>query len=138
MKKLFCLLLLLSFPAFAADDSSWYSFIFDFIDWVKSIFADVETFFSTSLPGLLTRITASGFEVYMLWKLKAMYYMVMFAYEVAKQISTDLQLSQYLSSAVSGLPSNVQYTLNSWQIPNCINFIMNCFLTRFVMNVMGW
>lgn len=138
MKKLFCLLLFLSFPAFAADDSSWYSFIFDFIDWVKVIFADIEAFFSVSLPGLLTRATASFVEWYVLFQLKAMFYMMTFAYEVAEQIATDLQLSQYLSSAVSGLPSNVQYTLNSWQIPNCINFIMNCFLTRFVMNVMGW
>jgi len=139
-KYIFIGLLFISVPVFAADTdtTSWLSYITDFIDWVKSIFNDVDTFFTVSLPGLLTRVTAWGIEYYVVLKLKAMYSMTVFAYGVAEQIAADLQLSQYLSTAVSGLPSGLKYILNSWQIPNCINFIINCYLTRFVMNILGW
>ena len=132
-------LLFISIPAFAADDyTSWFSFITDFIDWVKDIFTDIDTFITVSVPNMMTRATAWGVEYYVLLKLKAFYAMTVFAYGVAEQIASDLQLSQYLSSAVSGLPSGLKYILNSWGIFNAINFIINCFLTRFVMNILGW
>lgn len=140
IKYIFICLLFISVPVFAADTdtTSWLSFITDFIDWVKSIFNDIDTFFTVSLPALLTRFTAWGIEYYVVLKLKAMYSMTLFAYGVAQQISEDLHLSQYLSSAVSGLPSDLKYLLNSWGIFNAINFVINCFITRFVLNILGW
>ncbi len=139
-KFLFFALLFIAVPSFAADTdtTSWLSFITDSIDWGKGVLNNIDTFFTVSLPNAATRFTAWGIEYYVVLKLKALYAMMTFAYGVAQQISEDLQLSQYLTSAVSGLPSGLKYILNSWGILNAVNFVINCFLTRFVLNILGW
>lgn len=131
------LLLVLIFlvnPAHASDSS----FIAGFIDWVSSIAADVGIFFSEGLPSLIERGMAYAIEWALYLKLQLFLQSVQIAYAIAEQIASDLNLTGYLASAVSGLPSDLKYTLSSWGVPNCINFILHCLLTRFVMNFMGW
>lgn len=137
--KLFVCLLLVSVPAFAADDSShWYGFILDFFNWIKEI---ISNFTATFLDGLINtarRAITFFVEYAVIIKLKIWLSGAEFAYGVAKEISNDLNLSSYLMQAVSALPSDLKYVLNLWGIPNCLNIIMNAYLTKFVMNFMGW
>jgi hypothetical protein len=137
--KLFLFLLLLSAPAFAADDTShWYGFILDFFNWIKDVIAN---FVSTFLDGLLAtlhRALAYFIEWAVVVKLKLWLSGAEFAYGVAQEIADDLNLSGYLMEAVSSLPSDLKYVLNLWGVPNCLNIIMNAYLTKFVMNFMGW
>lgn len=127
-------LLFVVIPAHAEDSS----FITGFIDWVSGIAADVGVFFSESLPALIHRGMAYAIEWAMYIKLQLFLQSAQIAYGIAEQIAADLNLTGYLSSAVSNLPSDLQYALSTWGVPNCINFVLHCLLTRFVMNFMGW
>lgn len=137
--KLFICLLVVSVPALAADDSSsWYSFIFDFIDWLKEIIADFTATFFDGFAALIHRAMA----YFIIYSVKVKLYLYLntleFAYAIAQEISQTLNLFGYLSEALSFLPSDLKYVMNLWGIPNCLNIIMNAYLTRFVMNFMGW
>nr|WP_258312820.1 DUF2523 family protein [Aeromonas salmonicida] len=61
-----------------------------------------------------------------------------FAYLVAKQIATDINISAYLVSSISQMPSGVRWALQELGFANGLNLLINAYITRFVMNIMGW
>ena len=64
--------------------------------------------------------------------------MIKFAYLVAQQIATDINIAAYLSAAISQLPSGVRWGLQELGFANALNLLINVYITRFVMNIMGW
>jgi hypothetical protein len=137
--KLFICLVLFSVPALAADDSShWYSFISDFFDWIKDIIADFTATFFDGIAAFVHRAMAYFIIFAVTIKLYLFINTLEFAYSIAQEISKTLNLFGYLSSALSSLPSDLKYMMNLWGVPNCLNIIMNAYITRFVMNFMGW
>lgn len=137
--KLFVLLLIVSAPALAADSSGhWYDFILQFFDWIKDIVADFTATFFDGIAAFIHRAVAYFIIYSVIVKLYLYLNALEFAYSVAIEISRTLNLFGYLSSALSLLPSDLKYVMNLWGIPNCLNIIMNAYITRFVMNFMGW
>ncbi|MDU4190655.1 MAG: DUF2523 family protein [Aeromonas sp.] len=90
------------------------------------------------VPGLFHRFTAWGIEFYTLCVITAKLEMLKFAYLVAKQITTDINLSGYLLSSLSQLPSGVRWALEKINFVNGLNLIINAYITRFVLNFLGW
>lgn len=133
-KALFILLLCASSPAFASEAG----FFSGFINWFSGIASDIHFFFTDSIPSMMERLTAWGVEYFVYAKLYLLYKSALFCFGVAKVIAADLHLSAYLSSAVSGLPENVKAVATLWGVPDCLNFMIHCWLTRFVMSFMGW
>lgn len=125
------LLVLPSF-AFAADGSS------SFLDYVGQQLNDLHYAITEEVPGIFHRFVAWGVEYYTLAMLTAKLHMIKFAYLVAKQIATDINIAAYLSAAISQLPSGVRWGLQELGFANALNLLINVYITRFVMNIMGW
>ena len=124
-----CLML---FPAIAmADDSS-------FLDYIGNRLNDIHYTVTEEVPGLFHRFTAWGIEFYTLCVITAKLEMLKFAYLVAKQITTDINLSGYLLASISQLPPGVKWALEQLNFVNGLNLIINAYVTRFVLNFMGW
>lgn len=133
MRNLFIMaLLVLPSLAFAADDSS------SFLDYVGQQLNDLHYAITEEVPGIFHRFVAWGVEYYTLAMLTAKLHMIKFAYLVAQQIATDINIAAYLSSAISQLPSGVRWGLQELGFANALNLLINVYITRFVMNIMGW
>jgi len=128
------LILLISIPAHASESG----FITGFIDWFTGSFNELSDFFTKSVPSMIQRALAYFIE----WAVYLKFYLwlgtIKFAYGIAQNIANDLMVFQYLSTAVASLPPDLQFTLNSWNVPNCINLVVNAYITRFVLDFMGW
>ncbi|MGE6185028.1 DUF2523 family protein [Aeromonas media] len=131
MRNILVLCLML-FPAIAmADDSS-------FLDYIGNRLNDIHYTVTEEVPGLFHRFTAWGIEFYTLCVITAKLEMLKFAYLVAKQITTDINLSGYLLTSISQLPPGVKWALEQLNFVNGLNLIINAYVTRFVLNFMGW
>lgn len=128
---IFLSLLLLPSLAMAADDSS-------FLDWIGSRFDSLHYTVTQEVPNMFHRFVAWGVEFYTLCVITAKLQAIEFAYLVAKQIATDINISGYLVSTISQLPSGVRWMLELMGFANIINLIVNAYITRFVLNVLGW
>lgn len=117
--------------AMAADEPS-------FLDYVSERINDVHYTITEEVPGLFHRFAAWGIEFYTLCVITAKLEMIKFAYLVAKQITTDINLSGYLLSSISQLPSPVRWALDLMGFVNGLNLIINAYVTRFVLSIMGW
>lgn len=118
--------------SFAADDSS------SFLDFAGQQLNDLHYAVTEEVPGIFHRFVAWGVEYYTLAMLTAKLHMIKFAYLVAKQIATDINIAAYLSSAITMLPSGVRWALQELGFANALNLLINVYITRFVMNVLGW
>lgn len=125
-------LFILPSVAFAADGSS------SFLDYVGQQLNDLHYAITEEVPGIFHRFVAWGVEYYTLAMLTAKLHMIKFAYLVAQQIATDINIAAYLSAAISQLPSGVRWALQELGFANALNLLINVYITRFVMNVMGW
>lgn len=133
MRNLFIMaLLVLPSLAFAADDSS------SFLDYVGQQLNDLHYAITEEVPGIFHRFVAWGVEYYTLAMLTAKLHMIKFAYLVAQQIACDINIAAYLSAAISQLPSGVRWGLQELGFANALNLLINVYITRFVMNIMGW
>ncbi|HHQ4806777.1 MULTISPECIES: DUF2523 family protein [Aeromonas] len=125
-------LLVLPSVAFAADSSS------SFLDYVGQQLNDLHYAITEEVPGIFHRFVAWGVEYYTLAMLTAKLHMIKFAYLVAKQIATDINISAYLLSSISQMPEGVRWALQELGFANGLNLLINVYITRFVMNIMGW
>ncbi len=73
----------------------------------------------------------------MIFKIESQLFMMVFAWDIAKDIVNQLNISQEIKSALSALPAQTVEHLNFFNIINGINLIINAFMTRFVMRFMG-
>lgn len=125
-------LLVLPSVAFAADSSS------SFLDYVGQQLNDLHYAITEEVPGIFHRFVSWGVEYYTLAMLTAKLHMIKFAYLVAKQIATDINISAYLLSSISQMPEGVRWALQELGFANGLNLLINVYITRFVMNIMGW
>lgn len=124
-------LMLIPSLAMAADEPSFLDYISDKLNGMHYVFTE-------EVPGVFHRFVAWGIEFYTLCVITAKLQMIEFAYLVAKQIATDINISGYLLSSISQLPPSVRWGLEQLGFVNGLNLIVNCYITRFVMNIMGW
>lgn len=73
----------------------------------------------------------------MIFKIESQLFLVTFAWDIAKEILTELNISQEVESALSALPAETVQHLNFFNVINGINLILNAFVTRFVMRFLG-
>lgn len=131
MRNIIMLALLLLPSLVMADDGS-------FLDWFGSRLDSLHYAVTEEVPGIFHRFVAWGIEFYTLCIITVKLQTLEFAYLVAKQIATDINISGYLVSTISQLPSGVRWMLELMGFANIINLIVNAYITRFVLNVLGW
>lgn len=73
----------------------------------------------------------------MIFKIESQLFLMGYAWDVAKEILEQLNISQEIKSALSALPTQTVEHLNFFNIINGINLIINAFMTKFVMRFIG-
>lgn len=107
-------------------DGSIFSAIIDFFvllsDWIgNGIYDFVKEGFAW--------IFAKGIILYIKFKIMVISY----SYGIAKTVVEGLNISDYLTEALSNFPSTILNSIMFFRIPEAINIIMNAFIARFVL-----
>ena len=61
-----------------------------------------------------------------------------FCYNMASGIISSFNVTSTIQGYVSRLPSKMQYCVNELGFVNGISFLLNCWGTRFILNMIGW
>jgi hypothetical protein len=98
---------------------NWFTFI---AEWIST---GIYTFFTSAFAALVEWLTL----VMIKWTI----YATGFAWDVAKVIIQDLQLSQRLDSAWAAVPGDISSALNFFRVPEAVNMLLSSVATRWVL-----
>jgi hypothetical protein len=111
-----------------------------FVDIVNSIVdvrQQIDDFRSSGIYQFFTH----WFSEFLKWWVVAWYkgklQAITFAWDVASEILSSLNLSAVVQSAFSQLDSNVVSIISFFRIPEAINLILSAYVTRQVMTFIG-
>jgi hypothetical protein len=65
-------------------------------------------------------------------------FMLMFSWDVAREILINLQFSDLISSSFNKLPDSVRDILLYLHFDKGLSVITQAFVTRFMLNILGW
>jgi hypothetical protein len=65
-------------------------------------------------------------------------FMLTFSWDVAKQILVNIHFSELMSSSFNALPDNMRSVLLYLHIDKGLAILSQAFVTRFLLNIMGW
>jgi hypothetical protein len=65
-------------------------------------------------------------------------FMLMFSWDVAREILINLQFSELISTSFNNLPASVREILLYLQFDKGLSVITQAFVTRFLLNMFGW
>lgn len=65
-------------------------------------------------------------------------FMLMFSWDVAREILINLQFSDLISSSFNSLPASVRDILLYLHFDKGLSVITQAFATRFILNIFGW
>lgn len=65
-------------------------------------------------------------------------FMLTFSWDVAREILINLQFSDLISQSFNNLPSDVRDILLYLHLDKGLSIITQAFVTRLLLNIMGW
>lgn len=65
-------------------------------------------------------------------------FMLMFSWDVAREILINLQFSDLISQSFNNLPNDVRDILLYLHLDKGLSVITQAFVTRLLLNIMGW
>lgn len=98
-----------------------------FVDFILN---GIYVFFEELLKQLVSYLVIS-FIKFKIWALQ-------FSWEVAKTIMTNLSVGDYIDIALSQLDSVLIAYLNFFRVLDALNLIIQAYITRLTLYVMGW
>ncbi|SFB90495.1 DUF2523 family protein [Pseudoalteromonas denitrificans] len=90
-------------------------------------------FFTTGIYDFVVEAYAWVIIKIAAFQLKATIASIEFAWDIAKEIITQLNISAEMQVALERLPPDVVSKLNFFNVINGLNLLLNAFVTRFVM-----
>lgn len=111
---------------FLSDLSSGIKWIVDWLNGDDGIYS----FFEELLQEAVAWLVIAKLE-FMLWSLK-------FSWSVASQIIFNLGIGEHLSNAFSSLDPVLMGYLNFFRVPEAVNILIQAYITRLTLRVMGW
>lgn len=111
-----------------------------FVDVVNSIVdfrQELDDFRTSGIYKFFTQWFAEFIKWSMVGWFKFKLQALTFAWDVANEILTSLNLSQQIDLAFSALDSNVVSIISFFRIPEAINIILSAYTTRLVMTFIG-
>lgn len=75
---------------------------------------------------------------YVVGVVKAKIYLMGFAWDVAKIVLQNIGLSQFIASTWGSLDNQLVGYLTFFKVPDALNIVIQAYVTRFVLNIMGW
>ena len=113
------------------------STLLDIANAITEFRQDIENIRSTGIYEFFTKV----FAEYIKWAIVGWYKFklesIIFAYDVASEILSSLNLSQVVDSAFNSLDSRVAKFVAFFRIPEALNLIFSAYTTRVVMNFLG-
>lgn len=97
------------------------------LDWLNN---GIFLFFDEFFKQLVAWLVVAKLQ-FMLWTLQ-------FSWGVASTIIVNLNLGAYIQQAFASLDSQLLGYLNFFKIPESINLILQAYITRLTLTVMGW
>ena len=128
----FTLLLLCLFPvvSFAGEPSSGWSAIGDTIHSIGQFFSEI--------PDMVDRFLVYASRAVLLFYFQTKLHVLEFCYGMASSIISSFNVTSTIQGFVSGMPPKMQYCINELGFVNGISFLLNCWGTRFILNMIGW
>ena len=111
-----------------------------FVDIVNSIVdinQEIEDFRSTGIYQFFVEWFAELMKWFYVGWYKSKLMALTFAWDVAQEILTSLNLSSAIESAFSMLDSKVSGVISFFRIPEALNLILSAYVTRMVLTFMG-
>ena len=111
-----------------------------FVDVVNSIVdfrQELDDFRTSGIYKFFTQWFAEFIKWSMVGWFKFKLQALTFAWDVANEILTSLNLSQQIDMAFSALDSNLVSIISFFRIPEAINIILSAYTTRLVMTFIG-
>ncbi len=109
----------------------------DFIQYVVTFFNQVYDFLGQGIY----QFASDAFAQFVIWatiqQIEFKIWIVGFAWEVAKSILDQLNISDALASAYGAVNGDVASMLGFFNIPEAINIILSALVTKFVLRFMG-
>ncbi|WP_019867558.1 DUF2523 family protein [Methylovulum miyakonense] len=109
----------------------------DFLNSVISFFNQTLDFLYNQLYGFVT----AAFAQYVIYATVAMIKfklaMISFAWDVAQEIISQLNLSSYVNAAFGALDDDLLGFICFFRVPEFCNTIMSAYITRYVMTFIG-
>ncbi len=99
------------------------------VDWLNGD-EGIYGFFEELLQEAVAWMVIAKLE-FMLWSLK-------FSWGVASQIIFNLGIGEHLANAFSSLDPVLMGYVNFFRIPEAVNMILQAYITRLTLRVMGW
>ena len=115
--------------AYSADESTFFGSI-------GQMMQDVNDFLY-GIPDMLGELLANFISWLSLWSIKLKLFFLTIAFQTAKHMIEDLNLNTLIEQAFTNIPPDIGYYLNKLKIPDCIAFLLQCSVTRYVLNFMG-
>jgi hypothetical protein len=81
---------------------------------------------------MITKAYAEFIKAYLISEIEFKIFMLKFAWDVAKELLTSLNISPLIASAWSQLDSRVLQFITFFRIPEGINLLISAYTTRFV------
>ncbi len=109
----------------------------DFINNTLDFFQQVLDFIDNQIYGFVTEV----FAQFVIWSTVQMIefkiLMIGFAWDVARDIIQQLNLSSYISQAFGALDDDLFGFICFFRVPEFVNIVMSAYVTRYVMSFMG-
>ncbi|WP_442499651.1 DUF2523 family protein [Methylobacter sp. sgz302048] len=100
---------------------------------IIAFFNGIDHFLNTAIYDILTWAFAQFIEASTIAFIDFVMWATPFAWNVAKQIIVDLNLSTLLDSAWGAMPSDLQGVATLLKIPESVNLLISAYFTRFVL-----
>lgn len=123
-------LILVPAVSFAAEPSTGLAAIGDTVHSIGQFFSE--------LPAMITRALSYLSRQVILFYFQTKLATLEFCYDMASGIISSFNVTSTIQGYVSRLPSKLQYCVNELGFVNGISFLLNCWGTRFILNMIGW
>jgi len=110
----------------------------DIVNAINDASDQIHKFLSDEVYQFLTKFVAwfVKWSVVAMWKIKLA--VLKFAWDVAQEIITSLNISQYINAAWSSLNSQVLSMFVFFRVPEAVNIILSASVTKFVLRFIGF
>lgn len=113
------------------------STLVDIANAITEFRQDIDDIRSTGIYEFVTKF----FAEYIKWAIVGWYKFklqgVIFAYDIATEILSSINLSEQIDKAFSSLDSQVVQIISYFRIPEALNIVFSAYTTRVVMNFLG-
>lgn len=118
--------------------ASSFSAGFGFLDYASGFFNSIWLFFTVDVPNFILNIFLYILEYAILLKINSLIFFTEFAFSLSVSFLDSINLVDILNSSISQLDSDILQTLVDVRFFDGVQLIIEAFVARFILDMMGW